>query len=147
MITLQSQKFSTSCFQQSREPPNKVYNRASPMWRKSLSCALGGLLLVASVEVQKQRDRVGRTSGADGHMACDFGHATLLDVKANFTKRGTPIQFQNSHGSFSPVSRMLLGVGSFWSPSSTSRMSAAKYSGRGAQAASANSARSPAANA
>jgi hypothetical protein len=33
-------------------------------------------------------------------VACDFGHhAILLDVKANFAKRGTPIQSQNSHGS------------------------------------------------
>jgi hypothetical protein len=36
-------------------------------------------------------------------VACDFGHhAILLDVKANFAKRGTPIQSQNSHGS-SPI--------------------------------------------
>src|SRR5262245_63116989 len=39
-----------------------------------------------------------------------------------------------------------IGVGGLWSPTN-SRMSAAKYSGTGAQAASANSARSPAANA
>src|SRR5262249_19985511 len=39
-----------------------------------------------------------------------------------------------------------IGVCGFWSPSN-SRMSAAKYSGTGAQAASANSARTPAANA
>jgi hypothetical protein len=31
-------------------------------------------------------------------VACNFGHhAILLDVKANFAKRGTPIQSQNSH--------------------------------------------------
>src|SRR5215831_16554761 len=39
-----------------------------------------------------------------------------------------------------------IGVGGLWLPSN-SRMSAAKYSGTGAQAASANSARSPAVNA
>jgi hypothetical protein len=31
----------------------------------------------------------------NAHVACDFGHhAILLDVKANFAKRGTPIQSQ-----------------------------------------------------
>src|SRR5262249_19556361 len=38
------------------------------------------------------------TSCANTHVACNFGHhAILLDVKANFAKRGTPIQSQNSH--------------------------------------------------
>src|SRR6516162_4753722 len=38
------------------------------------------------------------TSCANAHVACNFGHhAILLDVKANFAKRGTPIQSQNSH--------------------------------------------------
>jgi hypothetical protein len=47
-------------------------------------------------------------SESEGRVArmVDFGHATLLDVKANFAERGIrsmPIEFQNSHGSFSPA--------------------------------------------
>jgi hypothetical protein len=40
----------------------------------------------------------------DGHLACDFGRATFLNVKANVAERGIrsmSIEFQNSHGSFS----------------------------------------------
>src|SRR5215470_4493192 len=55
---------------------------------------------IREFDFQKQRVRVRTTSCADAHVACDFGHrAILLDVKANFAKRGTPIQSQNSHGS------------------------------------------------
>src|SRR5215813_13024484 len=55
---------------------------------------------IREFDFQNQRVRVRTTSCANAHVACNFGHhAILLDVKANFAKRGTPIQSQNSHGS------------------------------------------------
>src|SRR6516164_3286506 len=53
---------------------------------------------IREFDFQNQRVRVRTTSCANAHVACNFGHhAILLDVKANFAKRGTPIQSQNSH--------------------------------------------------
>ena len=53
---------------------------------------------IREFDFQNQRVRVRTTSCANAHVACDFGHhAILRDVKANFAKRGTPIQSQNTH--------------------------------------------------
>src|SRR5262245_10409564 len=55
---------------------------------------------IREFDFQNQRVRVRTMSCADAHVACDVGHhAILLDVKANFAKRVTPIQSQNSHAS------------------------------------------------
>jgi hypothetical protein len=54
---------------------------------------------IREFDFQKQRVRVRTTSCANAHVACDFGHhAILLDVKANFAKRGTRFNLKTLMG-------------------------------------------------